>query len=296
MNSIAQESRYRLSVLQYANRYDVTQAAREYHCNRQFIYRLRWRYDGTPQSLLPKSRRPHSHPRQHTEEEIDLIRRMRCRNPHDGLIVFWVKLRQRGYTRTPSALYRCLRRLGLAPQKLPNPKRKSKPYERAVRPGSKVQIDVKVIPKACIAEQAWKQGLRLYQYTALDECTRFRYVAAFPEQSTYSSAQFLDQVVKHFPFRILEVQTDNGREFTERFVKQSSQQLTLFGDNGKVERSHRKDNEYFYASHRFYSFEDFHQQLAVHNRKYNEFPMKPLGWKSPKEYLHSFFLPCVTND
>lgn len=34
MNSIAQESRYRLSVLQYANRYGVTQAAREYHCNR----------------------------------------------------------------------------------------------------------------------------------------------------------------------------------------------------------------------------------------------------------------------
>lgn len=315
MNSIAQESRYRLSVLQYANRYGVTQAAREYHCNRQFIYRLRWRYDGTPQSLLPKSRRPHSHPRQHTEEEIDLIRRMRRRNPHDGLIVFWVKLRQRGYTRTPSAVYRCLRRLGLAPQKLPNPKRKSKPYERAVRPGSKVQIDVKVVPKACIAEQAWNQGLRLYQYTALDECTRFRDVAAFPEQSTYSSAQFLDQVVKHFPFRILEVQTDNGREFTERFMKQSSQQLTLFEEglrqygiayhrirpytprhNGKVERSHRKDNEYFYASHRFYSFEDFHQQLAVHNRKYNEFPMKPLGWKSPKEYLHSFFLPCVTND
>lgn len=315
MNIIAQEFRYRLSVLQYANRYGVTRAAREYHCNRQFIYRLRWRYDGTPQSLLPKSRRPHSHPRQHTEEEIDLIRRMRRRNPHDGLIVFWVKLRQRGYTRTPSALYRCLRRLGLAPQKLPNPKRKSKPYERAVRPGSKVQIDVKVVPKACIAEQAWNQGLRLYQYTALDECTRFRYVAAFPEQSTYSSAQFLDQVVKHFPFRILEVQTDNGREFTERFVKQSSKQLTLFEEglqqygsayhrirpytprhNGKVERSHRKDNEYFYASHRFYSFEDFHQQLAVHNRKYNEFPMKPLGWKSPKEYLHSFFLPCVTND
>ena len=90
MNSIAQESRYRLSVLQYANRYGVTQAAREYHCNRQFIYRLRWRYDGTPQSLLPKSRRPHSHPRQHTPEEIALIRRMRRRNPHDGLIVFWV--------------------------------------------------------------------------------------------------------------------------------------------------------------------------------------------------------------
>ncbi|MBE6760476.1 MAG: IS481 family transposase, partial [Ruminococcaceae bacterium] len=47
-------------------------------------------------------------------------------------------------------------------------------------------------------------------------------------------------------------------------------------------------NEYFYASHRFYSFEDFANQLQVHNRNYNRFPMRPLGWKSPKEYLHSF--------
>ena len=58
--------------------------------------------------------------------------------------------------------------------------------------------------------------------------------------------------------------------------------------NGKVERSHRKDNEYFYATHRFYSFEDFKKQLAVHSRKYNDFPMRPLGWKSPNEYLNHF--------
>ena len=58
--------------------------------------------------------------------------------------------------------------------------------------------------------------------------------------------------------------------------------------NGKVERSHCKDNEYFYATHRFYSFEDFQKQLAVHSRKYNDFPMRPLGWKSPNEYLNHF--------
>ena len=66
MNTITQESHYRLSLLQYAERHGVTQTARVYHCNCQFIYHLRWRYDGTPQSLLPKSRRPHSHPQQHT--------------------------------------------------------------------------------------------------------------------------------------------------------------------------------------------------------------------------------------
>ncbi len=58
--------------------------------------------------------------------------------------------------------------------------------------------------------------------------------------------------------------------------------------NGKVERSHRKDNEYFYATHKFYSFDDFKKQLAVHRRNYNNFPMRPLGWKTPREFLNHF--------
>lgn len=47
--------------------------------------------------------------------------------------------------------------------------------------------------------------------------------------------------------------------------------------NGKVERSHRKDNEYFYATHKFYSFDDFAKQLNVHNYKYNKFTMYSLN-------------------
>ena len=58
--------------------------------------------------------------------------------------------------------------------------------------------------------------------------------------------------------------------------------------NGKVERRHRKDNEYFYASHKFYSFEDFRKQLAVWQYKYNGFPMRPLNWRSPKQVLSAF--------
>ena len=57
--------------------------------------------------------------------------------------------------------------------------------------------------------------------------------------------------------------------------------------NGKVEQSHRKDNEYFYASYSFYSLDDFKKQLAVYNRRYNRFPMRLLRWKSPKECLGS---------
>jgi hypothetical protein len=131
--------------------------------NRQFIYRLRWRYDGSPDSLLPHSRRPHSHPNQHTEQELALIRRIRRRNPHDGLVVFWVKLCQHGYTRSISGLYRVLQRSHLAPVKLPNPKYVPKPYEKAFYPGQKVQVDVKVVPSACIVGQAHEKGKKFYQ-------------------------------------------------------------------------------------------------------------------------------------
>ena len=65
--------------------------------------------------------------------------------------------------------------------------------------------------------------------------------------------------------------------------------------NGKVERSHRKDNERFYATHCFFSFEDFRIQLKRNNyRDYNCFPMRPLGWKSPKDTLHDFIKHGVT--
>ena len=58
--------------------------------------------------------------------------------------------------------------------------------------------------------------------------------------------------------------------------------------NGKVERFHRKDNEYFYATHSFFSFKDFRKQLAVHSNKYNKFPMRPLNWKSPAVFVYAF--------
>lgn len=58
--------------------------------------------------------------------------------------------------------------------------------------------------------------------------------------------------------------------------------------NGKVERSHHKDNEEFYAVHKFFSFSDLQKQLAVWQRQYNAFPMPPLAWRSPSQVLSDF--------
>lgn len=112
MNSVTQDMRFRQSLLKYSQKYGVTKVAIKYKTNRQYIYRWLRRYDGTLESLRDRSRRPHHHPNQHNEKELKLIKDMRRRNPEAGLVVFWVKLRQRGYTRTVTGLYRVLRKLG----------------------------------------------------------------------------------------------------------------------------------------------------------------------------------------
>ena len=103
MNIITQDMRFKQAVIEYSFKHGVTTAAIRYKTSRQNIYRWRKKYDGTVRSLADGSHRPHSHPNQHTEEEITLVKNMRRRNPHAGLVVFWVKLRQRGYTRSISA-------------------------------------------------------------------------------------------------------------------------------------------------------------------------------------------------
>jgi len=154
MNSITQDMRYRLALIEYSLKHGVTKAAIKYRTNRQYIYRWRKRYDGTIESLRDRSRRPHSHPNQHTPEEIKLITDMKRRNPHDGLVVFWVKLRQRGYKRSIPGLYRFLRKHSLMAEKPPNPKYIPKPYEPMQYPGQRVQIDVKHVPSSCIVGNA----------------------------------------------------------------------------------------------------------------------------------------------
>lgn len=210
--------RYKQAVIEYSMKHGVTKAAIRYKTSRQNIYRWKKKYDGDIHSLADRSHRPHSHPKQHTEAEITLVKNMRRRNPHDGLVVFWVKLRRRGYTRSISGLYKLLRRIGGAPIKLPNPKYIPKPYEQMRYPGQKVQIDVKYVPSVCLvgeaAEDAKECGGYYYQYTFIDEYSRFRYLEAFKEKDTYTSTIFLKHVVEKFPYAIECVQTNNGFEFT----------------------------------------------------------------------------------
>ena len=225
-NKITQDMLRRQAIDEYSVKYGVTKAAIRYKSNRQYIYRWKNRYDGTLTSLADKSHRPHHHPNQHTVEELTLIRNMRSRNPNTGLAVLWVKLRQRGYTRSISGLYRILSRNGQMAVKLPNPKYIPKPYEQMQYPRQRGQIDVKFVPASRLVGEA--NGQKFFQYIFIDKYSRFPYLEAFEEHSTYSSVQFLKHVVEQFPYAIECIQTHNGMEFTNRLSPSNSKKKTLF--------------------------------------------------------------------
>ena len=310
MATITQDMKYKQSLMKYAVTHGVSKASRKYNRARSYIYFWLKRWDGSIESLRPDSRRPHHHPNEHTPAEMKLIHDMRRRNPRLGMVELWCKLRARGYSRCIESLWRVLKREGLIAVKKKDPY-KPKPYQQMTHPGERIQIDVKVVPRKCIADPK----LRLFQYTAINEYSRYRILGAYPEQTTYSSYQFLLRVVDEFKKKGVKVecvQIDNGFEFTNRLSYNEAKHLSKFEEalsllniqykkirpytprhNGKVERSHREDLKRFYDTHSFYSLADFGEQLAVHQRNSNSLPMRPLHWNSPLHTLNSFTVQHV---
>lgn len=313
MKSITQDILYKQSVVKFSYRHGVTKAAIKFKMHRKTIYRWREKYDGTLQSLKDKSRRPHRHPNQHTEQEIKLIKNYKNKNKDVGIIVLWLKLQKAGYTRSVTGLYRAMQRIGIY-KKAPSKKKEyePKPYEQMKYPGERIQIDVKYVPGKSLTDEVKELDGKYYQYTAIDEYTRKRVLWASKEQTTSASAEFVKVVMRKFKFKIECIQTDNGFEFTNRLNSNQTTTKTLFEKtleelgirhklikpktprhNGKVERSHRKDQERFYYNKVFCSFEDFKNRLKYWEKEYNDFPMKPLGWKSPNEKLKEYELKKI---
>ena len=309
-NSIAQKLKYKQSIIKFSMKYGVTKASIEFNVNRRTIYRWRERYDGTLESLKDKSHRPKHHPNEHTAEEIKLIKDYKANNKETGLVVLWVKLRRAGYTRTIQGLYHVMIRLGIYKKAPSKRKRKQAPEVPIARyPGERVQIDVKYVPRECMSKELKEIGEKYYQYTAIDEYTRLRYTYFSKEHNTYESRVFVERLIKYFPFKIELIQTDNGFEFTNRLswnafnknkktmfekrleelkIKHSLIRPHTPTQNGKVERSHRKDQERFYYKRVFINLEDLQEKGRRWLREYNNFPMRPLKWLSPIEKLQEY--------
>ena len=135
---------------------DVAYICRKYHVSKASLMRWYKRYDGTRESLMPKSHRPHTpHPNAHTEEEIKWIKDYHRRNPNISTCELYGKLREeKAYSRHPGSLYRVFIRLGFR-KKVESTKKKSRhlgKYDTPTEIGEKWQLDVNTFQLLVIRE------------------------------------------------------------------------------------------------------------------------------------------------
>lgn len=305
MNIISQEARKRQGVVKLAMRKGKQFASEKYGVSLSSVKRWCKRYDGTWQSVKEKSHRPHSHPARHTAAEEAIIakavKEKFARYGWDGVYDEAVK---QGYNRSFSGMVYAAKRMGAVwSEEKKKPSRKhNRRYPELSFPGEKVQIDVKEVPYCCLRGAAKRDERRFYQWTAIDECTRFRFIYAFEEHTPANTVLFFKMFKKAFPFKIHTIQTDNGTEFTYKYISETEKSpfdvvLEKEGvihklipprtpwHNGKVERSHRNDQRYFYDWERFSSLEELNTALAKHLIWSNNKTMRTLDRKSPAQLL-----------
>ncbi len=154
-----------------------------------------------------------------------------------------------------------------------------KRYQKAL-PGERIQMDT------C------KISSNLYQYTAIDDCTRYRVLRLYSRRTAANTLDFLDNVIEEMPFPLQRIQTDRGREF---FAVEVQQRMMIHGIkfrpnkpasphlNGKVERSHKTDKIEFYATVDLKS-DDLQILLAEWQHYYNwERPHSAHNGKTPMD-------------
>lgn len=303
MDRITQEAHNRQRMLKYLESgHSATETALRYRVSRKTVYKWYKRWDGTWESLVDRSHRPHQSPRAHREEEIRLIRRLAKKHHWTDILLAYQEAVEKGYSRSYGGFKRMVRKLYEEKGNKKRRKRKNKPYQRAEYPGQKVQVDVKFVPSECAVD-----GQKYYQFTAVDECSRWTLREMYDEHSTYSAFQFLLLLMKTAPFPIKRIQTDNGTEFTKALISNDPNDKSMFEQalenmgieyqrikiatprhNGKVERQHRIDQMRFYDHLRFFSLADGRKQLAAYQRKSNNCIKHCLGLRSPNEIVADY--------
>lgn len=305
MNIITQEAKKKQAVVKFAKKNGKSAESRQYGVSLSSIKRWCGKYDGSDwRSLAERSHRPHHNPHRHTKKEERKIKRAfeKCYERY-GWYGVYEELKRKGYKRSFSGMVYAAKRMGLKEKRTKKPPRKqARRYPELLMPGEKVQIDVKEVPYNCLRGDALKYGRRFYQWTAIDECTRYRFVYAFEEHTPENTVKFLKMLLKEFPFRIQKIQTDNGTEFTYKYISDNEispldkvlQALKIPHilipprppwHNGKVERSHRNDQRYFYNWETFKTLDELNEKLKKHLEWSNNKIMRTLGTKSLVQLL-----------
>ena len=188
--------------------------------------------------------------------------------------IVWYLAQYHAIAISDAAVYRILKQNGL--NRLPGGTRVRKNHTQRYQqqvPGHQIQVDVKFLK---FTDKNGK-SVKRYQYAAIDDSTRVRALKIYDRHNQSNAIDFIDTIVARFPFRIRDIRTDNGHEFQAQFdwhvedrsirhacIKPVSPQL-----NGKVERSHRTDDQEFYQLLSYADDVDLRARLAEWEQFYN---------------------------
>jgi len=281
----------RLAILRYADEYGFNGAARRFGLDRKTVrtWHRRWVASG-PAGLVPRHPRPRR--RRFSDDAVRLIEHAH-RELQFGAMRTRIWLDRVHRIRVAAAtIRRICRDLGYSPIRRTGPRRPRQPLLFSKeQPGDCVQIDVKEVKVA---------GKTCVQYTALDDCTRYRVLRLYPRKYHGTSLEFLTTVRHVLPFPIRKVQVDNGTEFPlafDRAVQEAGIRLRHIAprrpeQSGNVERSHRIDEEECWSRSSFDGLTSAAHALRVWEHQYNHdrFSMALQGL-TPAEKLASFISP-----
>lgn len=251
--------------------------------------------------LKPRSTRPKTNPKETCIRTKERIIELRKETKKCALKLQW-NLEKQGIKIHYQTIQKIIRKEGLT-RKYRVRKIKYKYIKVQLKPGELVEIDIKYVPRRV-------NGLRYYQFTAIDCASRWRYLKIYDDRSSFSAIKFLKEVIKKAPFSIRAVKTDNDSCFTNRYtgylksVDPMNPRLHALdilcnrlniehylidpgkpAQNGKVERSHRSDQESFYDMIKFRSKEELQYKLRLWNMYYNDLEHCSLGGKTPNQFL-----------
>lgn len=160
------------------------------------------------EGLHSLSRKPHTFPFQKlndiSEQQILVLRKERklgARRIQNELT------RLHGISFSTATIHKVLQKHNLGRLNLKRHYRKQVKRYSAKVPGVRIQIDV------C------KIASNLYQYTAIDDCTRYKILALYKRRTAINTVSFLEKVLERMPFPIQRIQTDRGQEFFAYIVQ-----------------------------------------------------------------------------
>jgi len=257
--------------------------------------------EGGEEGLILKSTRPKTNPNETLIRIKEKIIELRKETKQCALKLQW-HLEEENINIHYQTIHKIIKKEGLL-RKYKTRRIKYKYIRLPLQPGELMEIDVKYMPDKI-------GNKRYYQYTAIDCASRWRYLKIYDEQASHHSILFLKEVIERFSYRIRAIKTDNHSTFTNRYtgyeksidpLNPKLHALDVFcmqqgiihylidrgkpQQNGKVERSHRSDQESFYDEVKCDNIEELRYKLSLWNLHYNNLRHCALNGKTPNEML-----------